>query len=74
MSTKATGSKCYENAADDEPIFVLKAHDKLAPEIVREWAYRAMVAGTPQVKVDEARRLADEMENWQVANGRKVPD
>jgi len=76
MSTKEQkNNTCYENAKQDEPMFTLIARDKLAPEIVREWAYRALASGTPIEKVTEARRVADEMENWQIKNGtRKVPD
>lgn len=75
MSTKEQGgSKSYEKAAPDEPVFTLRAQDTLAPEVVREWAYRALVAGAPIEKVEEARRVADTMENWQVANTKKVPD
>lgn len=74
MGTKRTGIGCYDKADADEPLFVLRSTDTLAPEIVREWAYRAKVAGTPDEKVEEARRLADSMENWQIANSRKVPD
>jgi len=74
MATKKDGVACYDKAGDEEPLFVLRSTDKLAPEIVREWAYRAMAAGTPMEKVDEARRTADAMENWQLANSRKVPD
>lgn len=75
MSTKAEGgSSCYNNAAPDEPLFTLRAQDSLAPEIVREWAYRALAAGTPPEKVAEARKLADQMEDWQIANSKKVPD
>ncbi len=59
MATKEQGDSCYEKAAPDEPIFVLRAQDFLAPEIVREWAYRAAV---------------DRMEDWQIAHKRKVPD
>lgn len=74
MATKREGIKCYENAADDEPLFVLRAQDVLAPEIVREWAFRAAAAGTPVEKVDEARRAADEMEDYQISHRKKVPD
>jgi hypothetical protein len=74
MSTKETGVSCYDKAAADEPVFTLRAQDILAPEIVREWAYRAQVAGTPDAKVEEARKCADEMEQWQIANSKKVPD
>lgn len=74
MATKEEGVKCYDNAHPDEPVFVLRAQDMLAPEIVREWAYRAQAAGTPEEKVSEARRCADRMEDWQIQNSKKVPD
>ena len=75
MATKEQGgSSCYEKAAPDEPVFTLRAQDSLAPEVVREWAYRAQVAGTPMEKVQEARAVADAMEQWQIANTKKVPD
>jgi len=74
MATKKEGIACYDKAALDEPLFVLRSTDSLAPEIVREWAYRAKAAGTPDEKVEEARRAADAMEDWQITNSKKVPD
>lgn len=73
-STKNAGVTSYAKADVDEPLFVLRAQDKLAPEVVREWAYRAHVSGAPIEKVREARHIADQMEEWQVENRRKVPD
>lgn len=73
MATKRNGVPCYDKAGIDEPLFVLRSTDALAPEIVREWAYRAQAAGTPAEKVEEARRTADAIEDWQIANGKKVP-
>lgn len=74
MSTKASGVPCYDNAGENEPVFVLRAQDTLAPEVVREWAFRAAHVGASREKVAEARKLADEMEDWQIANMKKVPD
>ena len=31
---------CYANADRDEPLFVLRAKDKSAPDVVRHWAYQ----------------------------------
>jgi hypothetical protein len=73
MALKSNDS-CLQKAAEDEPIFVLRAQDTLAPELVREWADRAEDAGTPSEKVEEARDLARQMEDWQAANTSKVPD
>jgi hypothetical protein len=76
MTTKQEGGDpCYEKAEPDEPIFVLRAQDILAPEIVREWAYRASKLGSPREKVVGARAIADQMEDWQIERERrKVPD
>lgn len=65
---------CLAKAADDEPLFVLRAHDKLAPNTVRVWAMMARAQGTPSEKVREAMDLADDMEDWSTVNGCKVPD
>jgi len=68
------GEGCLGKAADDEPVFILRAQDKLAAAIVREWAERLYAAapfGTRNEKIDEARRLADAMDRWRT---RKLPD
>ncbi len=57
-----------------EPTFTIRARDSLGPEIVREWIFRAKVAGVNQEKIDDARRIANEMEDWQLTNGRKIAD
>ena len=75
MSTKREGDSCYQKAAEDEPIFVLRAQDLLAPACVRTWAQLARSHGTPEAKVREAFDLADRMVAWQDATNRcKVPD
>lgn len=71
MSTKRTGVSCYDKAAPDEPLFVLRAQDFTAPYIVREWAISAKEYGVAQDKIDEALKCATEMENWK---HRKMPD
>jgi hypothetical protein len=70
MATKETDT-CLQKAAPTEPIFVLRAQDQTAPDLVREWARRAEALGTPAAKVTEARELAVRMERWPT---RKVPD
>jgi hypothetical protein len=58
-----------------EPIFVLRAQDRTAPNTVRHWAnMNAMLEGSSQEKIDEAHALADAMEEWQVSNGSKIAD
>lgn len=70
---------CFAKAADDEPLFVLRATDKLAPALVREWARQFAVSEMVRVngnsffqrKYREALALADAMEAWP---NRKMPD
>lgn len=70
MATKHT-STCLANAADDEPIFVLRASDALAEEAVRHWAAHALVKGVAPAKVQSALEVADEMRAWP---RKKIPD
>ena len=80
MATKATDS-CLAKVGDDEPIFVLRAQDQLAPRTVRLWAldlhdercgaFSHLVTQCPLPKVQEARRWADAAERWPI---RKLPD
>jgi hypothetical protein len=73
MATKHTDS-CLIKAGDDEPIFVLRAQDALAPGLVREWALQAQRLGTPHEKLQEAHMLAEKMVEWQRTHLSKVPD
>lgn len=70
------GPSCLTHAADEEPLFVLRANDELAPQLVRDWARRYLVqkdrptgaASAQQLaKVDEALELAQQMETWKAA-------
>lgn len=74
MSTKREGVPEFEKADMDEPLFVLRAQDKLAPVVVRLWALHATMHHVPREKVIEARGLADRMDAWQALHGSKVPD
>ena len=65
----ATG--CIAKAADDEPVFVLRAQDITAPAVVRTWCEFAVLAGCAPEKIREARALALQMEQWP---NRKMPD
>lgn len=71
MATKKHGCSCYDKAADDEPIFVLRAQDRLAPLVVELWAELAAKFGVSPEKQQEAFRCADQMRHWP---NRKLPD
>lgn len=68
MEKATRGEGCLGKAFDDEPLFILRGNDKLAPDMVRSWAAWADVHRCPSEKVAEARRLATAMEAWQQDN------
>jgi hypothetical protein len=73
MGTKHT-STCLAKAHDDEPVFVLRAQDKLAPMVIEFWAYLADKYGAPEQKIIEANELIAEMKSWRLVNRGKYPD
>lgn len=70
MATKNNCS-CLAKAAEDEPIFVFRAQDRLAPSFIRLWAQSAKLGGMSQAKYDEAIACCEAMEAWPT---RKMPD
>jgi hypothetical protein len=70
MATKHT-STALAKAADDEPIFVLRATDPYAADAVRHWAAKALWKGVPPAKVQEALDIADAMQAY---HSKKQPD
>ena len=52
----------------DEPVFVLRARDMLAPRVVVRWASLAEQANVSRDKVASALRRAKEMADWQARN------
>ena len=71
MSTKADVIKYLEKVPDNEPLFLLRAQDSLAMELVELWALRARSAGTPQDKILSAMDCLYDMSCWPI---RKNPD
>lgn len=67
MGTKLNPGEfdCYENAAPDEPMFVLLARDKHAPTLVWLWATLRELDGENPAKVKEARDCVNSMLAWQ---------
>lgn len=68
----ADPTSCLNKAADEEPVFVLRAHDRAAPSVVRAWAngYCFEKGGLGKMrqreinKYNEALDIANKMENW----------
>lgn len=70
MAYKST-CKTLAKVADDEPIFVLRAQDELAPQVISFWASLAYNKGVNHKKVMEADHCATKMKEWK---NRKLPD
>lgn len=65
QQTIADLNSCLNRAADDEPIFVLRAKDPHASEAVLYWAVTARDNGSHEPeKIDEALEIAAEMERY----------
>ena len=64
---------CLDKAAVGEPLFVLRAHDQTAPDMVEAWLDNAIDEGADieGFKRAEARATALAMRNWP---DRKMPD
>lgn len=59
---------------EDEPVFLLRAKDRLAPFAMMEWARLLKIAGGSDEIVDHVTRWALRMQSWQQENGSKIPD
>ena len=69
----ADGQGCLAGAADDEPVFILRAQDRLAPLLVHLWSQLADLGPDgPCPKTLEARALAGAMTDWQRRNWTRV--
>ena len=59
---------------EDEPVFMLRAQDIVAPQVVEIWAMAAHNAGAADDIVQHAYEHAGLMRKWQQEHGSKVPD
>jgi hypothetical protein len=66
MSTKQNPGQydCYAKLADDEPYFVLRAKDPMAPALIELWAEQRRVQYGDYPKLSEARQCARAMRVW----------
>lgn len=58
----------------DEPVFLLRAKDSLAPRMLLNWALELRLAGGDPDMAREAENHAQEMIEWQKVHGCKTPD
>ena len=59
---------------EDEPVFLLRGQDKLAPDLLRQWALQLFHKGGDPKMAGIVRDWADTMEEWQANNTCKLPD
>lgn len=69
-------ASCLNRADDDEPVFVLRAQDLVAPIAIEHWIVAARALGASPEKIQGARRLQMRMAEWRRTHGgrMKVPD
>jgi hypothetical protein len=65
------GEGALGKAHDDEPVFVLRAQDQHAADLVEKWAIWVSLSEQGQIKATEARMIADFMRRWPI---HKPPD
>jgi len=71
VRSKKSKFDCLDRLASGEPYFVLRAQDRLAPELIETWAVEAELNDCPPQKVASARAVAKAMRGWRK---RKLPD
>jgi hypothetical protein len=59
---------------EDEPVFLLRGQDALAPSLLLDWASRMRSLGGDPAMADLVRQQANRMIHWQNSHGVKVPD
>ncbi len=76
MEAMAGGRGVLGKAADDEPLFILRGQDMLAPAAIEYWAnlLSGIMGLDAKDKVEDARLAARKMRNWQRENGHRLPD
>lgn len=71
MSTKLNPGKydCFSKLAADEPYFVLRAKDPVAPRVIEEWVQQRTALGQDSnPKLKEALDVGVEMMTWRARN------
>ena len=58
---------------EDEPVFLIRAQDRVGADAVRAWAYLHRLGGGSDVAYMMAMRHADLMEQWPIKKGADVP-
>jgi len=59
---------------EDEPVFLIRAQDVTAPDVVTYWAIKAKQVGAAKNIVEAAEDHVSAMVEWQRKHGMKIPD
>jgi len=59
---------------EDEPVFILRGQDWLAPGLLFEWAKKLREVGGDENMASKVENHAKEMINWQQNVKSKIPD
>jgi hypothetical protein len=60
--------------AENEPVFLIRAKDRVSAHTVRAWAeFHLLIGGDPAL-AQKAYEQAAKMEQWQFENGVKIAD
>lgn len=58
----------------DEPVFVVRAQDKLARYVIDNYRQMCRAAGSPQAHIDSIERVYQQFTLWQETNFTKIPE
>lgn len=50
---------------EDEPVFILRAQDKLAPDALRHWIEMAKMYGIDKNTINQAEKQLERMAEWE---------
>lgn len=63
----------FGDIGDDEPVFLIRGRDLIAPRIIDEYARQASFHSSPDRHVTTAREEARRVEQWQADNSHVAP-
>jgi hypothetical protein len=61
--TLLSQTSCLNKAEPEEPLFILRGHDRVAAQTVRHWATMAVGIHEPD-KIKQALQIAEDMDAW----------
>lgn len=66
--------ECLQKLKVDEPVFTLRAQDRLAPMLIRLWADLTATQSNRQAKAENAYHIAQTFDDWARINKSQFPD